>query len=61
MSEPNENRHTVKVERVTDNDILILMEAAALNAGSKNASIHQKQVFSALTELYQRRLGIYVD
>lgn len=43
------------VEKLSDNDILMLLQAAELNAGSKAASIHQKQTHAALKELYERR------
>jgi hypothetical protein len=41
---------------LSDNDVLMLTEAAELNAGSKAASMHTKQLALALRELYDRRI-----
>lgn len=40
---------------LSDNDVLMLVQAAELNAGSKAASIHQKQILEALKELQRYR------
>jgi len=43
------------LDKLTDNDVLILLQAAESNANTKAASIHQKQTYLALKELYQLR------
>lgn len=41
--------------KLTDTEVLMLLQATELNAGSKAASIHQKQLYAALHELYEYR------
>jgi len=52
-----ERRRVVPTVPLSDNDVLMLVEAAELNAGGGGASIHQKQVYSALKELYDTRMA----
>src|SRR5580700_1993402 len=40
---------------LSDNDVLMLLQAAELNAGSKAASLYQKQIHQALKELTEHR------
>lgn len=43
------------MDKLSDNDVLMLWQAAGLNAGSKSASIYQKEIFAALSELIDLR------
>jgi hypothetical protein len=54
---PKEEQPVVRPVPValSDNDVLMLLQAAEVSAGAKAASIHTKQIFSALNELYERR------
>lgn len=53
----NERRRVVPLVKVSDNDLLMLVQTAELNAGGGGASIHQKQTYSALKELYDSRMA----
>lgn len=41
--------------KLSDNDVLMLLQTAELNAGSKSPSLYHKQLYSALRELYESR------
>ncbi len=43
--------------KLSDNQNLILLQSAEINANTKSASIYQTELFSALNELYKHRIG----
>lgn len=43
------------MNKLSDNDLLMLWQASQLNVGSKAASIHDKQINLALSELIKLR------
>lgn len=43
--------------KLSDNQVLMLLQSAEINANTRNVSIYHNEIFAALDELYQHRIG----